>query len=83
MALPLPQWFVQGHNVTLRNVKLFRKLPNVYTKYRHDNYNGHLNELNHRKFFKPQGRLPYSSSMIRYAYIYVIRHSPSLQVVQG
>ena len=33
MQLPLPQWFVQGHNAgNTEKSKLFRKLPSVYTK---------------------------------------------------
>ena len=33
MPLPLPQWFVQGHNAgNTEKSKSFRKLPSVYTK---------------------------------------------------
>ena len=32
--LPLSQWFVQGHNLTVKK-EVFRELPSVYTKYHH------------------------------------------------
>ena len=33
MPLPLPQWFVQGHNPrNTEKSKLFRKLPSIYSK---------------------------------------------------
>ena len=33
MALPLPQWFVQGHDAgKAEKSKLFRKLPSLYAK---------------------------------------------------
>ena len=67
MPLPLPQWFVQGHNATLKKVSYLENFPAYIRNTATDNYNKLLNELNQRNFYKPQGRPPYSASMIRYA----------------
>ena len=67
MTLPLPQWFVQSHNATLKKVSYLENFPAYIQNTATDNYNELLNELNQRNFYKPQGRPPYSASMIRYA----------------
>ena len=67
MTLPLPQWFVQSHNATLKRVSYLENFPAYIQNTATDNYNELLNELNQRNFYKPQGRPPYSASMIRYA----------------
>ena len=58
MSLPLPQWFVQGHNATLKKVSSVEKFPAYIRNTATDNYNELLNELNQRNFYKPQGRPP-------------------------
>ena len=66
IPVPLPQWFVQGHNVRLKNVSMLENLPAYIRNVTFNNYNELLDELNKRQFLKPKGRLPYSVEMIRY-----------------
>ena len=64
MPLPLPQWFAQGHNATLKNVSYVENCPAYIQNTTTVNCNELLNELNQRNSYKPQGRPPYSASMI-------------------
>ena len=64
--MPLPQWSVQGHNVTPKKVTYLENFPAYIRNTVTDNYNELLNELNQRNFYKPQGRPPYAS-VIKYA----------------
>ena len=64
--MPLPQWSVQGHNVTPKKVTYLENFPAYIRNTATDNYNELLNELNQRNFYKPQGRPPYAS-VTRYA----------------
>ena len=70
ISVPLPQWFVQGHNA-----RLLENLPAHIRNVVFDNYNELLDELNKRQFLKPKGRPPYSVEMIRYDYVCVIHRS--------
>ena len=65
-GMPLPQWSVQGHNITPKKVTYLENVPAYIRNSATDNYNELLNELNQRRFCKPQGRPPYAS-VIRYA----------------
>ena len=62
------QWFVQGLKATLKKISYLENFPVYIRNTTTDNYNKLLNELNQRNFYKPQGRPPYSLSMIRYAF---------------
>ena len=64
--MPLPQWSVQGHNVTPKKVTYLENFPAYIRNTATDNYNKLLNELNQRNFYKQQARPPYAS-VIRYA----------------
>ena len=64
--MPLPQWSVQGHNVTPKKVTYLENFPAYIRNTATDNYNKLLHELNQRNFYKQQGRPPYAS-VIRYA----------------
>ena len=66
MSLPLPQFFVQVHNVALKKVSYLENFPAYLRNTVTDNHNKLLNKLNQRNFYKLQGRLPYAASMIRY-----------------
>ena len=63
--MPLPQWSVQGHNVTLKKVTYLENFPAHIRNTATDNYNELLNELNQRNFYQLQGRPPYAS-VVRY-----------------
>ena len=45
MPLPLPQWFVQGHNATLKKVSYLENFPAYIRNTATDNCNELLNEL--------------------------------------
>ena len=64
--MSLPQWSVQGHNVTPKKVAYLENFPVYIRNTATDSYNELMNELNQRNFYKPQGRPPYPS-VIRYA----------------
>ena len=51
LPLPLPQWSVQGHNVTLKKVTYLENFPAYIRNTATDNYNELLNELNQRNFY--------------------------------
>ena len=59
--MPLPQWSIQGHNVTPKKVAYLENFPTYIQNTATDNYNELLNELNQRNLYKPQGRPPYAS----------------------
>ena len=67
MPIPLPQWFAQGHNATLKKVSHLKNLPAYIRNTTTYNYNELFNELNQRNVYKLQGKPPYSASMICYA----------------
>ena len=50
-GMPLPQWSVQGHNVTLKKVTYLENFPAYIRNTATDNYNELLNELNQRNFY--------------------------------
>ena len=64
--MPLPEWSVQGHNVTPKKVTCLENFPAYIRNTATNNYNELLNEFNQRNFYKLQGRPPYAS-VIRYA----------------
>ena len=67
IPVPLPQWFVQGHNAQLKNVSMLENLPaHISNNVAFDNYNELLEELNKRQFLKTKGRPPYFIEMICY-----------------
>ena len=66
IPVPLPQWFVKGHNAQLKKVSTLNNLPAHIQNVVFDNCNELLDELNKRQFLKPKGRPPYSVGMIRY-----------------
>ena len=63
IPVPLPQWFVQGHNARMKNVSMLDKLPAHIRNVAFDNCNKLLNKLNKRQFLKPKERLPNSVEM--------------------
>ena len=71
MPLPLPQWFVQGHNANPKKVN-YSENVSTYIRNTVTDYNKLLNELNQRSFYKPQERLPFSAFCM--PYIYIIHH---------
>ena len=66
IPVPLPQWFVQGHNVRLKKVSMLENLPTHIRNVAFDNCNELLDDLSKRQFLIPKGRPPYSIEIIRY-----------------
>ena len=66
IQIPLPQWFVQGHNAQLKKVSMLENLATHIRNVVFDNYNELLDELNKRQFLIPKRRPPYFVEMIRY-----------------
>ena len=60
ISVPLPQWFVQGHNARLKKVSMLENLPAHIRNVVFDNYNELLDKPNKGQFLKPKGRPPYS-----------------------
>ena len=66
IPIPLPQWFVQGHNARLKKVSMLENLPAHIRNVAFDNYNELLDELNKRQLLKPKRRPPYSVEIIHH-----------------
>ena len=81
MMLPLPQWFVQGHNATIKKVSYLETFPAYIRNPVTDNSNELLSELNQINFYKLQGKPPYSASMIQYALHLRLYVTPNAQVI--
>ena len=67
--VPLPPWFVYGRDARLNNVTQLEELPK-YIKDMASSCNSEysiLTELEKRKYYKPTGRPPFSSEVIRFA----------------
>ena len=65
--LPLPKWFVQGHNAKLTRRSMLENFPSYIKSTASEHPLPILDELQKRQFFKPKGRPPFSVEMIRYA----------------
>ena len=70
--VPLPEWFRSGHNCKLNRFSMLENFP-AYLKNKSTEINTILTEFNEIKYYKPQGRPTYSSSVIRYALL--LRHT--------
>ena len=64
--LPLPSWFVKGHNAKLDKISMLENFPAYIRNTALTNHNTILDEIKNRELYKPQGRPPYSAEMIRY-----------------
>lgn len=67
MPLPLPRWFVHGHNARLTKLSMLENLPAYIKNTAIDNHNSILEELKERSFYHPLGRPPFSAELLRYA----------------
>ena len=65
--VPLPKWFVQGHNAQLTRISTLENFPPYIRNTAVENDNELLQELTERQYYQPKGRPPYSANMIRYA----------------
>lgn len=64
---PLPQWFVKGHNAKLVKLSMLENFPTYIKLTATENQQTLLQELRQRELYKPKGRPPFSTTMIRYA----------------
>ena len=65
--VPLPVWFVNGHNARLTHVSMLENFPGHIKNAAEQHPYSLLEELGKRQNYKPKGRPPYSAEMIRYA----------------
>ena len=70
--ISLPEWFRSGHNCKLTNCSMLENFP-VYIRNKAKDMNSILTELYEIRYYSPEGRPPYSASIIRYALI--LRHT--------
>ena len=67
IPLPLPSWFVNGHNAKLDKLSMLENFPPYIRSTAIENQQVLLDELKQRELYKPTGRPPFSASMIRFA----------------
>ena len=67
IPLPLPSWFVNGHNAKLDKLSMLENFPPYIRSTAIENQQVLLDELKQRELYKPTGRPPISASMIRFA----------------
>ena len=65
--LPLPPWFVRGSNACLKRKSDLENFPSYIKSICDGNENSLIHEMQERLNYKPKGRPPYSSQMIRFA----------------
>ena len=65
IPLPLPSWFVNGHNAKLDKLSMLENFPPYIRSTAIENQQVLLDELKQRELYKPTGRPPFSVSMIR------------------
>ena len=64
--VPLPEWFRSVHGCKLSKKSMLENFP-PYLRSKGKEMNPILKELNDIQHYKPQGRTPFSSQLIRYA----------------
>ena len=67
IPLPLPSWFVNGHNAKLDKLGTLENFPPYIRSTATENQQTLLDKLKQREFYKPTGRPPFSVSIIRFA----------------
>ena len=65
--VPLPPWFTHGRDARLNNVTQLEEFPKYMKGIAGNSEYSILNELEKRKHYKPKGRPPFSSEIIRFA----------------
>ena len=71
--VPLPEFFRKGNNCRLTSLSAFQELITYLKNLCEAEPFPFIEELNARKFYKPQGRPPFSSGLIRYSLL--LRHT--------
>ena len=71
--IPLPSWFVRCRDAKVNNLGQIENFPAHIREVANCGEFSILEELEKRKHYKPKGRPPFSSSMIRYALM--LRHT--------
>ena len=67
IPLPLPEWFINGHNAKLTRVSMLENFPSYIKNMVSENSNSILKELEQKQHFKPKGRPSFSAEIIRYS----------------
>ena len=74
--VPLPPWFVKGRDAKVNNLSQIENFPahiREITNSGEEDGVSIFDELEARRYYKPQGRPPYSGAVIRYALM--LRHT--------
>ena len=71
--VPLPAWFTTSRSARLTSKAMLKNFPNYFQNL---NKNDLIQELQKRQHYKPKGRPPYSSKMIRFS---LLMHFTSTQ----
>ena len=65
--IPLPPWFIRGHNAKLNRLSMLHNFPSYIRNIADENSSSLLEEMKTRKNYRAKGQPPYSPSMIRFA----------------
>ena len=66
--IPLPQWFIHGHNAKLTKFSMLENFPSYMKNTANEKHpSSILEELRKRQYYKLRGRPPFSSDLIRYS----------------
>ena len=76
IPVPLPKFFVQGYCARMTRISMLENFPSEIRRVAEENKYSILDEINEKKWYRPQGRPAYSAELIRYALL--LRHT-SLQ----
>ena len=71
--VPLPTWFVRGRDARFDNLTQLEEFLKYMRDCESNNEYSIFSELEKRKMYKPKGRPPFSSEMIRFALL--VRHT--------
>ena len=65
--VPLPAWFTTGRSARLTSKAMLENFPNYLQNLNKNDENDLIQELQKRQHYKPKGRPPYASKMIRFS----------------
>ena len=65
--VPLPAWFTTGRSARLTSKAMLENFPNYLQNLNKNDENDLIQELQKRQHYKPKGRPPYSSKMIKFS----------------
>ena len=67
--VPLLAWFTTGRSARLTSKAMLKNFPNYLQNLNKNDEKDLIQELQKRQYYKPKGRPPYSSKMIRFLFM--------------